>query len=102
MRPASQRRDDAAVDLQRVLDDEEAVLDELERGDQHAAQQPVRQDGLFQAKTTTGDGIRNESLLKRFIIIHKSSAERFPANRPVCTNGLFENCCALAYRIHVI
>ncbi len=32
-----QNRDQTSVDLKRVFDDQEAILDELEDGDQHAA-----------------------------------------------------------------
>src|SRR5207237_6754581 len=41
------QRDEAAVDLQRVLENEKAVLDELERRDEDAAEQAVYEDGLF-------------------------------------------------------
>src|SRR5687767_7288187 len=41
------RRHDPAVDLQRVLDDEKAVLDQLQRQYQNAAQQAVDEDDLF-------------------------------------------------------
>ena len=42
-------RNDAAVDLERVLEDQEAVLDELERRDQDAAKDAVKEDGLLHA-----------------------------------------------------
>src|SRR5205085_11849927 len=39
-----QQRDDPAVDLERVLEDEKAVLDDLERGDQGTAENAVEDD----------------------------------------------------------
>src|SRR2546423_4956541 len=44
-----QKRDDAAVDLDRVLDDEKPVLDELEAGDQQTTEEAVQHNRLFHA-----------------------------------------------------
>ena len=48
-------RDDAAVDLERVLEDQKAVLYELERGDEHAAEDAVDEDGLLQQWPARGN-----------------------------------------------
>src|SRR5687767_1131243 len=42
------QRDDAAVDLEGVLEDEVPVLHQLEDGDQNAAKETVDEDGLLQ------------------------------------------------------
>ena len=44
-----EQRDDSAVDLERVLEDEIAILDDLEYGNQDAAEQAVDKDGLLHA-----------------------------------------------------
>src|SRR5438094_660297 len=41
--------DDAAVNLDRVLDDEKSIFDELEASDQDAAQQAIQENRLFHA-----------------------------------------------------
>ena len=53
--PDAKRREDErhepAVDLERVLDDQKAVLDELEGGDQRAAEEPEEERRLPHATT---------------------------------------------------
>lgn len=45
--------DDAAVDLERMFDDEKSVLDDLEQGDEKPAQDAVDEDGFLQREKLT-------------------------------------------------
>ena len=62
-------RDDAAVDLERVLDDEKAVLHKLEHRDQHAAEDAVDQDSLLHASPwfMTSSAQWRETLARPFV-----------------------------------
>lgn len=42
-----EQRDDAAVDLERMLQDEKPVLDQLERGNEHTAEDAVKEHGFL-------------------------------------------------------